>query len=92
MKLTGYTRYSDSVLQKRMKRYVRNKEKTGVGIFTVTSPLCDVDLRRCTQRGKLPKAGHCYQAYASMMKAGPCRKVELEYSETVTVKLLGGGK
>ena len=92
MKLTGYTRDSDSVLKKRMKRYVRNKDKNMVGIFAVTTPLCDVDLRRCNQKGRLPKAGYCYLAYASMMKTGPCRKVELEYTETVTVKPLGGGK
>jgi len=79
VKLTGYSRYSDSVLKKSMKRFIRDRGKPP-GLFRFGNPLCPTDMRRCSQRGKLPKAGHCYDAYASMLKAGPCRKVEVEYT------------
>lgn len=92
MKLTGYTRDSDSTLKKQMKRFMSNRG-TSATIFHCGNPLCDVDARRCSQRGKLQK-GHCYDAYASMMKAGPCRKVEVEYTVNITVTDVptGGGK
>jgi len=92
MKLTGYTRYSDSVLKKNMKRYIRGRGGVAT-ISTFGNPLCDVDSRRCSQRGELKK-GSCANAYASLVKAGPCRRVEVEYFETVIVKTIepGGGK
>lgn len=90
MKLTGYTRDSDSVLKKNMKRFITDRGKAST-IFSFGNPLCGVDARRCSQKGKLKNKGSCANAYASMVKAGPCRKVEVEYSVTITVNQVTSG-
>lgn len=84
MKISGYTRKTDSVLKKHIKLFIRDKHKSD-SIFTFGNPLCPIDKRMCNQKGKI-KSGSCRDTYSWLFKAGPCRKVEIEHSINITIK------